>query len=35
MGDWQMGLLRTGTRCAGLLPELVQAAGLTRPRPRL
>jgi len=29
MSDWQMGLLRTGTDAQVLLPELVQAAGLT------
>lgn len=29
MSDWQMGLLRTGTDAQTLLPELVQAAGLT------
>lgn len=29
MSDWQMGLLRTGTDVQTLLPELVQAAGLT------
>jgi uncharacterized protein (TIGR00730 family) len=28
MGDWQMGLVRTGTDAAPLLQELVQAAGM-------
>jgi len=31
MSDWQMGLIRTGSDPAILLPELVQAAGLTSP----
>ncbi len=29
LGDWQMELIRTGTDVLPLLPELVQAAGLT------
>jgi uncharacterized protein (TIGR00730 family) len=32
MSDWQMGLLRTGDDAQTLLPELVQAAGLTANR---
>ncbi len=35
MSDWQMGLLRTGTDATVLLPELVQAAGLTANRVNL
>ena len=35
MSDWQMGLLRTGTDVQTLLPELVQAAGLTANRVNL
>jgi uncharacterized protein (TIGR00730 family) len=35
MSDWQMGLLRTGTDAQTLLPELVQAAGLTANRVNL
>jgi len=35
MSDWQMGLLRTGTDAHALLPELVQAAGLTANRVNL
>ena len=31
MNEWQMGLIRTGADPAGLLPELVQAAGMTKP----
>ena len=31
MDPWQMGLIRTGTDPARLLPELIQAAGITRP----
>ena len=35
MSEWQMGLLRTGTDAQTLLPELVQAAGLTANRVNL
>jgi uncharacterized protein (TIGR00730 family) len=35
MGDWQMDLLRVGTEAQTLLPELVQAAGLTANRVNL
>ena len=35
MSDWQMGLLRTGADALTLLPELVQAAGLTANRVNL
>ncbi|MGE0329516.1 MAG: TIGR00730 family Rossman fold protein [Ramlibacter sp.] len=35
MSDWQMGLMTTGTAVSSLLPELVQAAGLTANRVNL
>ncbi len=35
MSEWQMDLLRTGTDASALLPELVQAAGLTANRVNL
>lgn len=35
MSDWQMGLLRTSADAQALLPELVQAAGLTANRVNL
>jgi predicted Rossmann-fold nucleotide-binding protein len=35
MGNWQMDLLRVGNAVETLLPELVQAAGLTANRVNL
>ncbi len=31
MNEWQMGLIRTGSDPAALLPELIEAAGVTKP----